>query len=437
LGQGSTFITTDQARDDINEMVKTFEEVHYNPYFKIKKEDFNKKKEQFLSKWTEDSISLKRFIVAGMKLSALMSGGHSALGWQNPKIVPELYQHKFIPFTGKMLDSNRFVVTKSSHNNIKEGTEIVAINGIDIAILYKECMSYVGGIYGFKNYYCESIFPLHLFFNDELKGPYSIKINNSDDVIKTAGIAIGELMTFINSDQVVADYSFEILEDDIGLISYNKCSDYEKFKVFLGTTFEKLKQENINKLIIDIRKNGGGNSSLNDLLLSYITKTPYQQSSGRYWKVSELAKRTFTENEIFKNMFGDEFMNQFMNTKNQEVIEDFNNELFHPIFPENYFEGKSCLLIGPATFSSANFLADAIKTYKITTLIGKPTGEYTNDFGELLEFKLKNSGSIVFVSSAYDIGANGNASVLEPVYPDIEVKNDALKYAISWIKKDF
>ena len=93
------------------------------------------------------------------------------------------------------------------------------------------------------------------------------------------------------------------------------------------------------------------------------------------------------------------------------------------------------MLIGPSTFSSANFLADAVKTYNITTLIGTPTGEYTNDFGEQLNFNLDNSESPVFISSTFDIGANGNDAILEPVYPDIEVKTDALEYALIWIKK--
>ena len=65
-----------------------------------------------------------------------------------------------------------------------------------------------------------------------------------------------------------------------------------------------------------------------------------------------------------------------------------------------------------------------------------PTGEYTNDFGEQLSFTLEQSGSSVMISSTFDIGANANDSIVEPVYPDIEVASDALTFAIDWIKND-
>lgn len=377
-------------------------------------------------------------MVTGMKLSAMMSGGHSYMYWQNEKIIPEIKAHYYIPFTGKLIDNNQtFIVTRSSISDIQPGMRIKAINGIDIVKLFKECMSYTGGIEAFKIANIEKVFPLYLFFNDTLEAPYSIERINSSEVISTKGLDVSELSKFVNSAQVQVDYSFEVLDDGIGLISYHSCNNYKKFDKFLKESFKTIKQDNIDKLIIDIRENGGGDSGLNDLLLSYITREPYQQSSGRYWKVSEESKKAYSENKVYSRMFGKDFMTQYMNTPNQEVIKDIDStELTNPIKPKYYFQGKSCILIGPSTFSSANFLADAVKTYNITTLIGSPTGEYTNDFGEQISFTLPNSRSLVFISSTYDIGANGNDSILEPVYPDIYVETDALKYAINWIKKD-
>jgi hypothetical protein len=436
--QSPTFIFVEKATNDIEQMITTFEKVHYNPYFNTTPQEFNLRKKKLLNSWAKDSISFKQFMVTGMKLSALMSGGHSYMYWQNPKIIPEIKAHFYIPFTGKLIDNNQaFIVTKSNIPNIQPGTQIKSINGINIIELFTECMSYIGGIDAFKISQTEKTFPLYLFFNKKLNAPYSIESYNSSEIVSTKGLDINELTNFVNSAQVQVDYSFKILGDEIGLISYNNCNNYKKFKKFLKESFKIIEQENIDKLIIDIRENGGGNSGLNQLLLSYITKKPYQQFSGRYWKVSEESKKAYSKNKVYSRMFGKKFMNQYMKTPNQEVIESIDtSELTHPKEPINYFHGKSCMLIGPNTFSSANFLADAVKTYNITTLIGTPTGEYTNDFGEQLSFTLQNSGSLVFISSTFDIGANGNNSIFEPVYPDIEVENDVLEFAIQWINKD-
>lgn len=430
------YISTDSAINDIDKLIKNFEKIHYNPYFKITKHDFDSIKNNQLSNWEKDSISLKKFMVTGMKLTALLSGGHSYMDWQNPKMIPEMTSHNYIPFTGKIDDENRFIVTNSTIPEIKVGDRIESINKYNITRLYRECMSYTGGIESFKNACIEKVFPLYLFFNDKLQAPYVIKKENTKMMVNSTGMSIEELIEFVNSSgQVQVDYSFTVLEGKIGLISYNSCNDHEKFKKFLEETFETIANNKIEKIIIDIRKNGGGNSSLNDLLLSYITKKPYRQSSGRYWKVSEQSKKAYASNDTYVKLFGEDFMDQYMKTPNQNIIEAFDNELTHPVLPKNYYKGKSCILIGPTTFSSANFLADAVKTYQITTLIGSSTGEYTNDFGEQLSFKLPNSGSIVYVSSTFDIGANGDKSRLEPVHPDIEVKTNPLEFAIEWIKR--
>lgn len=432
FSQNKAYISTEKAVADINYLIKTIEEIHYNPYFKIEKEQFNQNKNELLNNFNKDSISLKSFVATGMKLAAQMSSGHTAMDWQNEKLFPELMSHKFIPFTGKLSDNYKYLtVTRSANQDIMKGVFVESINGVPIVKLYKECLTYIGGLKSFKDVSLEKVFPLYLFFMDEISAPYSLKL--SDGEIDVPGIGVSELNAFISQNQQKENYIFEIVKDDIGLITYNSCTDYDAFNKFLEQTFKEIKGKKINKLIIDIRENSGGDSRLNDLLLSYITRTHYQQSSGRYWKVSSQAKLAY-RNANYEDNFGEEFMTEYYQAKNQSIIESFEKGLIQPLKPKNYFTGKTCVLIGPSTFSSANFLADAIKTYKLSTLIGSATGELTNDFGEVIDFTLPNSGNYIYVSSTYDIGANGNVNLLEPVYPDIQTKKDALKDALYWIK---
>lgn len=425
-------IAVADAKADLDTLMLTFEQVHYNPYFMHPKEEVLKTKNAALNSWSQDSIPLKDLMHDAMQLTALMSGGHSYMYWKAEGIIPEIMNHTYIPFTGRLnKDLKTFNVTRTTDERFAVGTEIKSINGLSVVDLYNECMSYIGGIETFSNATCEGTFPLNLFFNQTLKAPFIIETNSK--VINSTGIDIQALADFLNAAQKSEDYTFRIAENNIGIIEYNSCNGLNAFEKFLKNTFKEIREKGIDKLIVDIRENGGGDSELNDRLLDYITKSSYQQSSGRYWKVSAQAKKAYNANKVYARMFGDEFMTEYMNTLNGEVIESPDQELIKPIMPKNYFEGKTCFLIGPNTFSSANFLADAVKTYKLSTLIGTATGEYTNDFGEQLNFTLPHSKCIVFISSTYDIGANGNKSELIPVYPDILVEEHTLEYALNWI----
>jgi hypothetical protein len=430
--QNQAFISTEQAVEDIDYMISSIEAIHYNPYFKTSREDFYRYKEQLVGDFDKDSISLKLFIATGMKLSAHLSGGHTAMDWQNNQIIPELMGYHFLPFTGALsAGDSTFTVSRSAHQDIKKGAVVKAVNGISVVELYEECMAYFGGIASYKNASCEKAFPLYLFFTNKLFPPYDIQLADSE--IHTAGLDVSGINSFLSEGQAVDNYTFGVIDNEIGLITYNSCTDYEAFEVFLNQTFKEIAEQKINKLIIDIRTNGGGDSNLNDLLLSYLTTKPYQQSSGRYWKVSQQAKEAYKENG-YEHYFGDDFMQSYYEAENGSIIESFEEALTHPEKPAHYFSGQSCFLIGPNTFSSANFLADAIKTYELSTLIGSATGELTNDFGELIQFVLPNSGNYVYVSSTYDIGANGKPDLFQPVYPDIQTQGDALEYAIKNIR---
>lgn len=264
---------------------------------------------------------------------------------------------------------------------------------------------------------------------------YNIELN-SGKKIAIEGISFSKAFQFITQDISKPNYTFEIIEDNIALISYNSCTDYQKFSSFLDSTFKYIKSNSIKKTIIDLRYNSGGNSSLNDRLLSYLTRKKYRQSSGRYWKVSQEIKDKITKDSLWSNFLDKVFLKKYLNSKNQSVINDINFVLIKNKKPLFYYKGKHCFLIGPYTFSSANFLADAIKTYKLSKLIGTSTGELTNDFGELVEFQLPNSKFYFFVPTTYDIGAIGNKKIKTPVTPHIHSIDNKIKEAIKYLESN-
>jgi Peptidase family S41 len=63
----------------------------------------------------------------------------------------------------------------------------------------------------------------------------------------------------------------------VGLIDYRRCEDCPRFDKFLERTFRQVKDEHVRAVVVDIRNNPGGEGSLNDALLRYLTDKPFTQ----------------------------------------------------------------------------------------------------------------------------------------------------------------
>jgi len=433
IGQTPQLISSKTAKSDIDHLMHTIESVHYNPYKINTKQSVNRSKDSILNSWNKDSITFKDFTKTGMLIASLMSTGHTSFDWQNPLLFPELSSATFLPFKVKMTD-DALMVTSSIDELVKPGDTVISINDQKAVLLFSETMKLTGGIESFKKTVTEKFFPLFLFFILEDQKDFVIQLSSGKE-IDISGINVNELFEFLQADMNKPNYTFEVIENDIGLISYNSCQDYEAFSQFLDTTFLNLKSKSIDKLIIDLRSNSGGDSSLNDKLLSYLTTDKYRQSSGRYWKVSKEVQSKIKNDSLWSGFLDESFLSQYTSSEDQSIIDAIDHSLTKNPKSRSFFKGVHCFLIGPYTFSSANYLADAIKTFKLSTLIGAATGELTNDFGEQVEFQLPNSKSYFFVPATFDIGADKNEENMSSVIPDIISEDDAMTTAIDFLKK--
>lgn len=431
-GQTIHQISTTEAKSDINNLITTIESVHFNPYRINNKQLLIESKDSIFNRWNKDSISFKEFTKTGMLIASLMSTGHTSFDWQNPLLFPELLSTTFLPFKVKMIE-DQLVVTSAIDKLIEVGDIVVSINDQKAISLFSETMKLTGGIKSFKKAVIEKFFPLYLFFILEQHSGFKITLSSGKE-LNLAGIDVNKLFEFIQADLSKPNYTFEVIENDIGLISYNSCEDYEAFSQFLDTTFQNLDSKSIDKLIIDLRSNSGGDSSLNDKLLSYLTIDKYRQSSGRYWKVSKEVQDKIKNDSLWSGFLDESFLSEYLNSEDQSIINAIDHSLTKNPKSTYFFNGKHCFLIGPYTFSSANYLADAVKTFKLSTLIGTATGELTNDFGEQVEFQLPNSKSYFFVPATYDIGADKNEENMSAVIPDILSEDDVINTAVNFLR---
>lgn len=139
-------------------------------------------------------------------------------------------------------------------------------------------------------------------------------------------------------------------------IWYDRCAEFPNYPIKKWTQdiLTQINEKKPAKVIVDLRRNGGGSSSLLEPLINSLAKLP-------------------------------------INTK------------------ESLF-----VLIGPATFSSALMNAYHFHSRTKATLAGQPTGGSPNHFGEVKSFTLPHSQCIVQYSTKYFKMTNNNSHTLNP-----------------------
>ncbi|MBK8495271.1 MAG: hypothetical protein IPL50_09725 [Chitinophagaceae bacterium] len=215
---------------------------------------------------------------------------------------------------------------------------------------------------------------------------------------------------------VFKPFSLRFLDNNIAYIEFNTMNGSlrDSFSLFLRNAFTEIQNRNAAGLVIDIRRNGGGDSGLGDSLISYISGKPYRNVSGMKMRISKHSK-------AYAEMRGAE--DPFKTWKNGSLYEYEVKKLTKPANNKLRYNGKVAVLIGNATFSSANMLTNAIRDYQLATLIGESTAEPGNDFGEIFSFMLPETHIVATTAIKMFMRANGDIHDYTGISPDIPVKN--------------
>ncbi|MEZ0130531.1 S41 family peptidase, partial [Flavobacterium sp. LBUM151] len=150
--------------------------------------------------------------------------------------------------------------------------------------------------------------------------------------------------------------------------------------------------QKIKHLILDIRRNEGGEQGMEDHLLSYLTNQEYKK-----YKYVEIPGFTYsfleyTDYKDQKEVLIKELQKDFY----QSTDGRFLNSIGHYAGEKpnsNNFKGDIYILISGLTFSGGSEFAALAKNYTNAKFIGEETGGgyYGNSSGSFLKFTLPNS----------------------------------------------
>jgi len=419
-------IPPDKLKEDLDFLFKTIEEVHPNMYAYTSKEEFNPLREQLYESIDHPMNRLDFYKLVAPVVAALKNG-HTFI-----EPISKPFQEYLIK-GGKIFplnlywDGERVIVhAYSGPNDLPIGTKVLTIDNQDAKEFLIKIARYFpaeGKAYNLP--FLERGYILHQFLWLEKGEPDSLKlkIKASDGEAKEyniKGVSYTELIKLqanestkskrTDSDEVKTDYSYRYIPDhNTGLIEFNSFNDLERFKIFLTETFKKIKEQNISSLIIDIRKNPGGNSKLGDELLKYLTDKTFIQFEKCQIKVSTqlLAQQKWIRRNHPEAKIG-------------SIIDD-NISLIQPGDKPLRFKGRTFVLMGPRSNSSSSSFASAIKHFNIGILLGQETTDTTVCYGDCIYNALPHSGLNLSVACKRFICAGGKEDE-RGVIPDYEVK---------------
>lgn len=214
-----------------------------------------------------------------------------------------------------------------------------------------------------------------------------------------------------------------------------KLLQFPRFDNFLGEMFQAIHTNDIKTLVVDVRDNSGGNSSLCDVLLSWL-KPLQDLKKGTSWiRVSKLWEQcnpslaqkyhqAYRENNLEFNM-GELYDTASMPPIKSEHKNSLSSEMISKLFVKNVdenkvFKGNVVFIQNSSTFSSAGLLITNAVDNNIGTLIGDNSSYRPCGYGDLLSWELPNTKIRGYVShkifSRPDGDKCGESSLTPTVY---------------------
>ena len=421
-----------QLNDDVSYLTSTNERVHPNMYHSISKQTYQQLTDS-VRKALRDGMTERQAWPIMARLVGALNEGHSLFNYPD-SVVNQLKNgaHLLFPVLIQEFNGKNLVVRGdlSAEDKLIAGDQITAINGINSSELVDKLSGYAGGLKTYRSIdVCRNLITYLYLYN--INSPYTINYlrNGQPSSVTLKAINWSELRANAKergkaflAAPIYADYSFKYLDPKTAHLSINSLTaEPDVFKSFLDSCFNSLQHTTTSKLIIDLRRNGGGNSQLAQALLGYITDKPFRMTGGVRWKVSQEYKDQLNRNMDGK---GPEKMGYYFNATNRSILADTSIKTTSAERNPLRYRGKVFVLIGAHTFSSANMLANTIQDYKLATLVGEPSGEPANDYGELITLTLPNTGFTFSTSTKQFIRANGNVKDVLPVLPEYKVVDD-------------
>lgn len=285
-----TLLSPDQTQKDMMLLVESLQREHGDVTRYKSKEELKELSKALFGK-LDHAMDQYEFYLFVSKLISEIQDGHTGSSLPSELIADYEGGVKMFPVQ-LWFDGEHSFVACDRFPSLPVGTEILSINGENVNGIKKKLFEYLssdGSIVSKKHWILNyGGFPLLYSWVYGRVDSYTLDYKDEKGEVKQLSIDAD----YLNNSQCMA-YSqefdeyldLEFLPNSTAILTirsfHNKklLQTEEDFKKFLFYSFKKIKDQGINKLIIDLRYNTGGENANGAQLYSYLTDRPFQFSS--------------------------------------------------------------------------------------------------------------------------------------------------------------
>jgi C-terminal processing protease CtpA/Prc len=383
------------------------------------------------------------------KLTAKFKCGHSYANFfnQEKSLKQELFEQKnALPVHFRLID-DRMLVTKSADPKLVEGIEIKTINGTPVKQVIETLLPLVradgsndgkrrkllelsGLFFEYFDIFYPMIFPMKsASFDLDI---YDFK-TKKDSKITISAVNHQEREKIIKekykeTEKIIAELKW--LDSETALMNLNTFSTYDNkfdFDKFYLNAVTEYQQKGGKNLIIDIRKNEGGDGEVGKKMVRYLISKPIEltdeQDNWAYLSIDNSLK-PYVDNKRWASGWFDRSISSFVKMPSGQYRQK-NGGKPYQLKPKDLHINANIYLLINANNSSATFgFAQMLKEQKLATLVGQMTGGNQKGItgGALFFMLLPNSKIEVDVPL---IGMNYDLAKTRPdagIAPDVYVK---------------
>jgi hypothetical protein len=380
------------------------------------------------------------------RLAAALQCGHT---WTNPLNQSEAVAQGLLNAADKLplrlrLVAGRLLVTASADVQVRAGEELLAIDGRPVHDLVAELLPFLradGSNEGKRLSQIDSganggaldrLLPL---LHPPAQGRYALRVRpvEAGAAERSVGVAVTTVArreaALAAAGQPEASEAWSLrMAGPVAVMTLPTFAFWRggfDWKRFLDDSFADLERRGVTRLLLDLRRNEGGDSAIGDALLAHLLDAPYAPPASRAEVSFErvpyaLARHLDTWDFGFFDHTGQV---QPLDGRHFRLLTAAaRGATLQPAAPR--FRGQVAALVGPQMSSAGFLIARDLQRSRIATLVGQPTGGNMRGIngGQLAWLTLPHSGVAVDIPLVAWVPTTPQPDVA--VLPDIPVAPD-------------